>query len=417
MRKLFEQMRARVESFLGQRRSLLLVVRAGPAEYLPLVSTLDGIEQGDSPDAFWTFMDPFENPAQYVKAVIESFRVRYVVLAPELQKAGFAVPGGLPPEITDARRPAVDRLRGLLLFARSLIDDLETSHLVVGLLPSKIAKPLDFAQLVLALSAHEMPQPWCHHMRIVVREEPPQAPLSDQGQGTAGAEFYAPDMSPKAVEAALEEEAYDASLPLPQRMQSLLLSAGMDLAYQRFPAASQKYALLAKYHGALGPRPLHALSLNGIGEVFDRLGNKKEAQRAYEQALVPACQAEDPPSLIIITGNLANLHRLNGSWASAFGYYVGLSTLAHAVDNCELQLRCYEQMGFCKHKMGDVKGAWENWNAGIALARKVESKEHLLDCLERIQGLYKEARQSARLKEIEPEIAELKRQGVRPYPA
>jgi hypothetical protein len=417
VRKLFEQMRTRVESFLGQRRAILLVVRAGPAEYLPLVSTLDGIEQGDSPDAFWTFMDPFENPAQYVKAVVESFRVRYVVLAPELQKAGFAVPGGLPPEITDARRPAVDRLRDLLLFARSLIDDVETSHLVVGLLPSKIAKPLDFAQLVLALAAHEMPQPWCHHMRIVVREEPPQAPLSEQCQGTPGAEFYAPDMSPKAVEAALEEEAYDPAIPLPQRMQSLLLSAGMDLAYQRFPAANQKYALLAKYHGALGPRPLHALSLNGIGEVFDRSGNKKEAQRYYEQALVPACQAEDPPSLIIVTGNLANLHRLNGNWANAFGYYVGLSTLAHAVDNCELQLRCYEQMGFCKHKMGDFKSAWENWNAGITLARKVESKEHLLDCLERIQGLYKEARQSTRLKEIEPEIAELKRQGVRPYPA
>ena len=136
-------------------------------------------------------------------------------------------------------------------------------------------------------------------MRIVVREEPPHALLSDQGQAqgqrTAGVEFYAPDMGPKAVEAALEEEAYDPAIPLPQRIQSLVLSAGMDLAYQRLPAASQKYALLAKYHGALGLRPLHALSLNGIGEVFDRSGNKKQAQHYFEQALVPACQAEDPP--------------------------------------------------------------------------------------------------------------------------
>ena len=87
------------------------------------------------------------------------------------------------------------------------------------------------------------------------------------------------------------------------------------------------------------------------------------------------------------------------------------------MDNCELLLRCFEQMGFCKYKMGDVKGAWQNWNAGVELARKVESKEHLLDCLERIHGLYKEANMAARRKEIEPEIAELKRQGVRPYPA
>ena len=417
MRKLFEQMRVRVEAFLAQRRSLLLVVRAGPAEYLPLVSTLDGIEQGDSPHAFWQFGDPFENTPQYVKAVVESFRVRYVVLAPEMQKAGFDVPSALAPEITDVRRPPVERLRALLIFARSLIDDLETTHLIVGLLPSKIGKPLEFAQLVAALANMQMPNPWCHHMRILVREEPPETPLSQNSQVMPATEFYAPDFGQKAVQAALEEEAYDASLPLPQRMQSLLLVAGMDLAYQRFPAANAKYALLARYHGALGPKPLHALSLNGIGEVFDRSGNKKEAKRYYELALVPAVQAEDPPSLINVTGNLANLHRLAGNWPDAFGYYEGLSMLAKAIGNDELRLRSLEQMGFCKYKMGDGKGAWEQWNAGVALARETQSKEHLLDCLERIHGLFKEGNVVARRKEVEPEIAELRRQGVRPYPA
>ena len=123
MRKLFEDMRLRLEGFLAQRRTLLLVVRAGPAEYLPLVSCLDGIEQ-DSSDAFWLFQEPFESPSKYAQAVVESFRVRYVVLAPELKKAGFSVPSVLPPETTDLRRPPAERLRALLIFARSLIDDL-----------------------------------------------------------------------------------------------------------------------------------------------------------------------------------------------------------------------------------------------------------------------------------------------------
>ena len=200
-------------------------------------------------------------------------------------------------------------------------------------------------------------------------------------------------------------------------MQSLLLLAGMDLAYRRFPEAARKYALLAKYHGALGPKPLHAISLNGIGETFDRSGSKMEAKRYYEAALVPAIEAEDPVSLINITGNLANLHRLGTNWIDALGYYEGLSMLAKAVGNDELQLRSLEQIGFCKHKLGDVKGAWEHWNAGVTLAREAASKEHLLDCLERIHGLYKEANLTARGREIEPEIAELRRQGVRPYPA
>ena len=132
---------------------------------------------------------------------------------------------------------------------------------------------------------------------------------------------------------------------------------------------------------------------------------------------MPAVHAQDPASLINITGNLANLNRLGGNWRDALGYYEGLSMLAKAVGNDELQLRSLEQMGFCKHKLGDVKGAWKHWNAGVTLAREAASKEHLLDCLERIHGLYKESNLAARGREIEPEIAELRRQGVRPYPA
>jgi tetratricopeptide (TPR) repeat protein len=416
VRKLFEDMRFRLESFLAQRRSLLMVVRAGPAEYLPLVSCLDGIEQ-DSSDEFWLFQEPFESPSRYAQAVVESFRARYTVLAPELRKAGFEVPLDLPPEVSAQSYRPVDRLRSLLLFARSLIDDLEGTRLVAAFLPTKISNPTEFAQLILAVAAHEMPQPWCHHMRILVREDAQLAPLSDNARTMTAAEFYAPDMGQASVQASLEQEAFNAGLPLPQRMQSLLLLAGMDLAYRRFPEASKKYALLAKYHGALGPKPLHALSLNGIGEVFDRSGNKKEAKHYYELALVPAVQAQDPASLINITGNLANLNRLAGNWRDALGYYEGLSMLAKAVGNDELQLRSLEQMGFCKHKLGDVKGAWEHWNAGVTLAREAASKEHLLDCLERIHGLYKEANLAVRGREIEPEIAELRRQGVRPYPA
>ncbi len=417
MRKLFADMRLRLEAFLAQRRALLLVVRAGPAELLPLVSTLDGIEQ-ESADAFWLFQEPFESASKYAQAVVESFRVRYVVLVPELRKARSEVPGELPAEISNPRLPPVDRLRALLVFARSLIDDLEVTHLVAGFLPSKISDPQDFAQLILALAAHEMPQPWCHHMRILVREEAQPAPLyAAAAQAKRAIEVYAPDMGPNAVQASLEDEMNDAALPLPQRMQAVLLLAGMDLAYRRFPEASKKYALLARYHGALGPKPLHALSLNGLGEVFDRMGNKPEAKRHYELALVPAVQAQDPASLINVTGNLANLHRLAGDFVSAFGYYEGLSMLAKVVGNDELQLRCLEQMGFCKHKLGDTKAAWESWNAGVALARDAQSKEHLLDCLERIHGLYKEANLTARRREIEPEIAWLRQQGIRPYPA
>ena len=417
MRKLFEQMRTRLESFLGQRRNLLLVVSAGPAEYLPLVSTIDGIEQGGSADAFWLFLDPFDNPPQYAKAVVASFRTRYTVLAVELQKAGLSVPSDLPPSLLDERRPPVDRLRELFLFARDLIDDLEATRLVVGLLPSKIAAPLPYAQLIMALATHETPVPWCHHMRFIAREEAQQALLTEHARAMVRTEFYAPNLGQDADQASLEDEANDASLPLPQRMQSLLLLAGMDLAYQRLPAAMEKYKLLADYHQVIGPPPLHALALNGMGEVWDRAGNEKEAQRHFEMALVPALTSKNPPALINITLNLANLHRTHERWQMAFDHYNAVSALAKATCSAMLQLRCLEQMGFCRYKLGDHTGAWAQWNAGVVLARGVESREDLLDCLERIRNLFKELGMTDRRKQVEPEVEALKRQGVRSYPA
>jgi tetratricopeptide (TPR) repeat protein len=417
MRKLFESMRKRIEGFLAQRENLLLVIKAGPSEFLPVVSTLDGIEQGGSPDSFWVFLDPFENPNQYAKAIVASFQARYPVLAAGMRELGLSPPEGPPATVSDERRPPVDRLRDLFVFARSVIDDLETSHLVVGLLPSKIASSLPYAQLVMALATHGFPVPWCHHMRIIVCEDASQALLAQHAQSMPRTEFYAPDLGQAAVQSSLEDEAGDESAPLPMRMQSLLLLAGMDLAYRRFPAASEKYALLAEYHKVMGPQPLHALSLHGVGQVFDFSGNKPQAKRYYEEALVPAIESQNPAALINITLSLANLHRGLENWQEAFDYYLALSALAKATVNPELQLRCLEQMGFCRYKLRDFKGAWEHWNAGVTLARGVDSQEHLLDCLERIRNLYKEGGMTAKRNDIEPEIAALKRQGVKAYPA
>ena len=417
MRKLFEAMRLRLEGFLSQRENLLLVVKAGPSEYLPLAATLSSIEEGGAKDVFWLFPDPFENPNQYAKAIVAAFQTQYKVLAPELQKEGSQVPADLPPEILNERRSPAERLRDLLVFARSLIDDLEATHLVVGLLPSTIAGPLAYSQLVMALAAHEMPVPWCHHMRIIVREDASQALLSEHGRALPHTDFYAPDLGQEAVQGSLANEANDASLPLPQRMQALMILAGMDLAYRRFPPAAEKYTLLAKYHKVVGPQPLHALSLHGLGQVFDQAGNKAQAQRHYEKALEPALASQNPAALINITMSLGALHLGLEHWSEAFEYYVGLSGLAKATANPELQLRSLEQMGYCRYRLRDYKGAWQHWNAGVTLARGVNSREHLLDCLERIRNLYKDGGMHAKRNEVEPEIAELKRQGVKVYPA
>jgi tetratricopeptide (TPR) repeat protein len=417
MRRLVAALQTRLEGFLAQRKAVLLVVRAGPAEYLPLVSVLDGIENGDSSDDFLVFADPFESTAKYVAALTQTMKTRYELLAPELQKAGRDLPSQFPGDLVDSRLPPVDRLRALFVFERGLIEDLEAARVVIGLVPSRIDDSAAYAALIMKLVAHELPVPWCHHMRFIVREDSAQPLISRTGQQLPRTEFHAPDFGQAAIAQSLEDEAFDETQPLPLRMQTLMLSAGMDYAHNRLPAAAEKYTLLSRYYAAVGPPVMHALSLNGIGEVLARTGKPRPAQQYFEKALVPALGCESAPALINITLNLANLHRQQERWKDAYEHYEAVSALAKATLNAELQIRCLEQMGFCQYKLADTKLAWEHWHAGVVLARGVDAREDLLECLQRIRNLYKELGMSAREREVAPEIATLERQGVRPFPA
>jgi len=416
MQKLITALQARLEAFLAQRASLLLVVRAGEAEYLPLVSVMGGIES-ESPDDVLQFADPFEGPAQYATALIKSLGARYAAIAPELRKLGEDVPDELPAGVRDERRAPVDRLRDALVFERGLLADLEAARVVVGLFPSRIKDHVLYARFVMALVEHQLPQPWCHHMRFIVREDARQAMLSEHGSALPRTEFYAPDFSPPALARALEDQAYDDNEKLPVRMQALLQCAALDYAHGRLPAAAEKYTLLSRYHAAMGPPVLLALSRNGIGEVLARAGKPVEAQRAFEQALVPAIESKMATPIINITLNLANLHRQQGRWRLAYEHYEAVSGLAKVQVSPILQIRCLEQMGFCQHKLRDTQRAWEHWHAGAELARGVGAREELLDCLQRIRALHKELGRSSDERVVATEASKLERDGVRVYPS
>ncbi len=417
MRQLFLDMRARCEVFLAAPDDLALITRAGPAEYAALVSTLDGIEKGGSPHMFWLFVEPFLDPGSYAEALARNFLARFEALQEELEKAGEpALPA--PPELLRARGgEPLTRLRALMTFARDLLPDLDEQRAVFGFLPSELQDPEAFATMVIALLRHELPTPWCHHMRVVVRELADRAVLHTRARALPRAQWYEPDLSPPKVEQALADEAADETLPIPQRMQALFILAGMDQAQRRNAEAEEKLELLTSYYGGAGDKPLFALCLNARGELAERAGDTVLARDLYERALTPAVEAESLPPLINITLNLANLHRNEKRYKDAAEHYEAVSALAGACANATLRIRSLEQIGFCKHQLGDTKGAFESFDAGRTLARGVEAESELLGCLHRLQSLFAELGMGDEKRETEREIAELEARGVEVYPA
>jgi tetratricopeptide (TPR) repeat protein len=418
MRKLFEKMRSRCEDFLAQRDDLAMVVRARETEYTALVSTLDGIDKSDSLDSFWLFADPFESKISYVNTISKNFQAQYEALnAIEIDDGEPPLPP-LPLELFDSQRSPVQRLKELMICARGLIPDLEEAHLVWGFLPGSIGDPVEYAALMVELLRFEMPFPWCHHMRVLVRETWAQPVLHQYGKSKMPrVQWYSPDMSTPAIEEALAEEAADESLPLRQRMQSLFVLAGMDIAQRRLDSANRKYQLLAKYYNAIGDKPLCSLSMNGLGEIAERKGNPTLARDYYERALTPAAESESLPALTNATLNLANLHLSQKRWNTAYEHYQAVVELAKAYFNPQLMVRCLEQMGVCRYELKDPKGAIANWNIGKDLAKSAGANGELLGCLKRLQRLYSELRMNTQKENTTREIAELEKQGVKAYPA
>ncbi len=417
MRKLFDEMRERCEEFLAQRDDALLVASAGPAEYVALFATLDALEKGESPDFFWLFAEPFESAAAYADSVARAFRARWDALGAKLAEAGDPPLPALPAEAVQPDEDPVRRMRALIGCARGIVPDVEGSHVVWGLLPSEISDAHGWARFVVDLMRHELPVPWFHHARLVVREHRDEPVLHRVARTMPRARWYSPDLGPAAIEKALEDEAADGAAPLPRRMQALFVLAGLDLAQRRLEGAAEKYGLLARYYGATGEKPLCALSLNGLGEVAERGGRSDLARETYERALTPAVASQSLPALVNVTLNLANLHGAQGRFGDAFEHYVALSSLAKASCNAPLQIRCLEQMGYCRHRLGDAKGAFEHWTAGRTLAKGVEAEGELLGCLERLRGLFRELGMRKERGEVERDIAELERRGVKAWPA
>ena len=406
MRKLFDELRGQIEAFLDQRDQNALIVQAGVREHVALCGTLEALSLGGSPHVFLTFGDPFEAPVQYGSALFNTFELKHKELAQ-------AVKPELPRALFDDRTPAVPRVRQLLTFARELMAERTDLLLVVSLVPREIRAAQAFATFVDELLQADPFAPWCRNMRFILREDAGSPELSRSRARRTQARYYTSDMGDAALVRELENEANNEALPTAQRMQSLLILAGMDSSYRRTDQALEKYNLLAEYHFGMRDLPMLALSLNGLGEACALAGRRDEARAHFERALTPALQAKDVPSLINITFNLAHLHQALGEWTRAHEYLSSLSVLARASLNAALQVQCLEQLGTCARKAGSVDDALKEWRAGVTLTEGLGMHDQQLGFLRRIREVIAERGRTSEVREIDRQMEELRRAGGR----
>jgi tetratricopeptide (TPR) repeat protein len=374
-----------------------------------MLTLLEQVEAGRASDMFWTFTDEFIGAYEYADAVVSAFATRHEGVRLAMEKEGMQPWPPIPRGILSEDAPPPQRLRQLAAFSRQLLPVPNGGNIVWAFYPLEIADHREYAELIRQVVEHDLPNPWCHHLRFIARDEPATPAVREALTDSPRVQWYEPDLSHDAVKRSIEDEAADESLPLEERMTNFLMLAGGDQANRLYPEALEKYSLLLQYHAPLGNLSMAALALNGMGETYEKLGDLESAADSYQAALIPATQAEYPPIpvLLNITLNLANLRYGEERWAEAEGYYDLAQQLATAARNPPVKIESLEFRGICQHRQRKFAEAEQSWYDGSVIAGALEELELCRRLVARLRQYYEETGQHAKERERREQLEAL----------
>ena len=344
-----EEIKRRFSTFVVESDNVAMILLATTEDSLPLMSTLESVEADQGADFFWSFMDEYKDDESYVQAVIDAFSSKHQAVSLTLADEGMKPWPEIPEWVISTEYAPAKRLRSLASFSRKLLPVRNGGVNVWTFYPLSIEDPAAYAALMQDVIDHNFPFPWCHHLRFVIREDPEQPILSSLLNGSPRIDMYTPDLSREAIDESIEEEYQDESLPLEQRMSSLLMSAGNDLAHSRWPIALEKYALLLQYHGSMNNTVMGAVVLNNMGTVYERMGDEISAEKAYETAMRLSASGEHKSHQVMLNNVLsqAEMRESQQRWEEAEGYWDSAQQLAMVNRNGPLRVRALRHRGIC----------------------------------------------------------------------
>lgn len=407
MRKLLQKISDHLQAFINQRDHLALVLTSPATDALPILKILEGLEEIIASDFFWMFTDNFTNASTYANTVVAGFATKHHLVQLAMEREGMTPWPPLPSQILSENTPPAERLRELGVFSRDLLPIPNGGSVVWIFYPLEIENRPAFANLMEEVLRHDFPFPWCHHLRFLIRQDPADRALQKVLAASPRIQWYEPDLSADALNHSMEEELADDSVPLDERLNTLMVMALTDCAHDRLPQALEKYELLLKYHAPMGNHPLAALSLNGMGEVYEKMGDFDRANESYEAALIPASHGENPPIPVFLNVvlNLANLRRAEKRWEDAEAYFDLAQQLATVNRDALLKVRSLENRGICQRHQGKLEEACKSWNDGSIIAAQLQDVELCRDLLGHLHEHYKETRQVTKERELREQLA------------
>jgi tetratricopeptide (TPR) repeat protein len=409
MRRLLKEIGDHLQAFVDQRNDLALILCSPAGDALPVLKILEGMEDASASDLYWVVTDNFTDPESYVAAVVSGFSTKHQAVRLALDQRGMRPWPPLPPGVLSGSAPPVQRLRELAAFSRELLPVPNGGNNVWAFFPLEVSHRGAYAALMTGLLRHDFPFPWSHHLRFIVREDSPTGLLRQALPGMPRVQWYQPDLSLEAVNRALEAEAADESLPLPERVALLPILAGNDFAWGRYADAMKKYELLLRFHAPTGNVAMAAFALNGMGEVYEKMGDLDRANRSYEAALIPASHGEHPalPVWLNSVVNLGNLCVRQSRWRDGEAYYDVAQQLATVARDPTTKIGALDGQGICAQRQGKTEEAAKCWRGATVIAAQLQDVPACRLLLGRLEQLHTQRGETAEALEVRRQLVDL----------
>jgi tetratricopeptide (TPR) repeat protein len=392
MKRLFEELRENLEEFVAQDDYPALVVACLPEELAYVASFLRALDEKRPADFILIFGETFGSPQGYVDGAVAALRAQLDAAAPVRQERGEPPFPPPPALLEDRRQSPASRLAGLLDYARGLLPNEADHRVVVGFLPLACSDPDGYAELMASiLPGRELTSAW-RAVRMVAYDDRSGRPLAPRitAQGNDRVLLFEVDFSTPKLTDALNVSAADTSLPLAERMASLLQLAALDYSYKRYDDALAKYAALYAYYDAQKIPAMGALCLLGAGDTLRASGQIGPGKEMLQRGIAFALEHRALPPLLNGLMSIVELCFEQREFEEAEGYADSAARVAagslNAIAYCDL----LERRGDAQLARGKLGEALQSLQKCRELSGKYGYHAREISALTKLVPLYEQ---------------------------
>jgi tetratricopeptide (TPR) repeat protein len=357
-----------LRDFVAQPNYPTLVIGRTDAAVVFPSRILAAFDRQDEEAYYLLFPQPCADAGAYFGELLRTLKLQLEVFDRELASRALPPLAALPLEVEDSRQPGARRLEALVRHLGRQLPG--SSPIVWALLPGELGDWAGYRQLIEPALANDGVPPWMDRHRFLVRDRRDAAQLGPElrARGNDRVLVLELELDAAHVSSSLAEAATDRTRPADERMFAFFQLGGVDMAFQRYPQAVEKYGVAHNYYASSGNRAMQALCLSSAGDCLRQAGDPKGALERYQQSL--ALSVDERSAALIRPGvHGAGLCCIDlGRHAEAEGYLEHSNQLAGKLFDPFGKAEALEQLGVARYRQGKMSEAVDAWLSAKGLA-------------------------------------------------